>query len=396
MPKGDAEKLRADIDDGYARISWLLLEALSCAPLTDYEHSVVWFVARLTYGWAQAGDRDSGKLAPTTAAEISRATNHPRRTIEKAIARLVKANVLIKQTISQDNRAAYGINPDVAEWGLPDATWRSWYTCLQRNREDDTYTPSSVHLYAEQRTPIRQPEDRYTPASVYSPPTNPRAPGVSEPPTTSLTTSLTENVNDLAIPAECATLDSQAEDPCEGQGTPTHKARSETPEQAAIHRLWDAFELPGKPSPEKGEKPGYSSVLLLVQTHGIPLLDQLSAHVQADPTARLPDGAKPWPWFCKTARAYLGAPWKWDGTGNGNGDARKAKPREEFILTRWGKRYPASEWSPGEANHVAWMKAEDNWDPETGRTLRPVPTFCCVDGYFYPGDGSERFEVAPV
>lgn len=77
----------------------------------------------------------------------------------------------------------------------------------------------------------------------------------------------------------------------------------------------------------------------------------------------------------------------------GNG---KAKPREEFLLTRWGKRYPASEWSPGEANHVAWMKADDNWDPETGRTLRPVPTFCCVDGFFYPGDGSERFEVAPV
>lgn len=222
----------------------------------------------------------------------------------------------------------------------------------------------------------------------------------------------TPYVNDSTLPAADVVPDDPFEDarpqPVE-QEQPTAQAataekpeqsatpgRAETPEQAAIHRLWDAFELPGKPSPEKGEKPGYSSVLLLVQTHGIPLLDQLSAHVQADPTARLPDGAKPWPWFCKTARAYLGAPWKWDGTGNGNGDARKAKPREEFILTRWGKRYPASEWSPGEANHVAWMKAEDNWDPETGRTLRPVPTFCCVDGYFYPGDGSERFEVAPV
>jgi len=418
--KGDADELRADVDDGYARISLLLIEALACAPLTDYEHSVVWFVMRRTYGWARKDDRGSGKLDAMTAAEIARATNRPRRTVEKAIARLVGAAVLIKHVLSSDNRCAYGINPDVAQWGGPGPIWTEWYITLQRNREDDTYTPTSVHLYADGRISIRQIAYTYTPDSVDSPPTNPRAPGLSFPLTESLDrenvntnvndstfastiveSNATEAAQDTAVAPAGLDEDPFAEDgtpaalAAPGQAEPTippsdsaepkpRKPRAETPEQQAIHRLWDAFELPGGPTPPKGVKPGYSSVLKQLTDNGIPLFDELSAHVAADPTARLPEGAAPWGWFCTQVRRYVAAPWKWQ-TEQSNQLAHAAKP---FQLLNDGTRCYADDWNLTQQYYIGEWQREGVWDARTGCTTQPRTGACCTDGWYYANDDS--------
>ena len=50
MAKGDAEQLRADMDDGYTGIANLLVEALACCPLTSTEYAVCLFIMRRTYG----------------------------------------------------------------------------------------------------------------------------------------------------------------------------------------------------------------------------------------------------------------------------------------------------------------------------------------------------------
>lgn len=184
-------------------------------------------------------------------------------------------------------------------------------------------------------------------------------------------------------PAEPA----QPERPTPPTATPDKPSRPETPEQAAIHRLWDAFELPGVPTPAKGCKPPYSSVLLLVQTHGIPLLDQLSAHVTADPTARLPDGAKPWPWFCKQARAYLSAPWKWDCSETGGRSPAGRRDQKRYCQLSDGSRDYEDEWTMTQQVGIAELLAEGNWNSGTGCTKTPARGWCCDDGWYYGSTG---------
>lgn len=406
--KGDAERLRADVDDGYARISLLLLEALACAPLTGTQMNVVMCVIRATYGWAKQQDRMTGKLATLTAEELAAATGVPKRTVSGAIAHLCNVGVLVREQVAAGGPCAYGVNPDIAQWGGPSPEWRQFYVGLQEVREvglytrfrvdplrEITYTPTRncVAPYAEPRTPLREIAHPPTQNCVGVPLTNPCAPGLPCHPTTSRTASLTENDNDSTPPAADVLADDVGDDqlpatePAPEPTTPQRprQPRAETPEQQAIHRLWDAFELSGQPTPGKGEKPGYSSVLKLLQEHGIPLFDELAAHVTADPTARLPDGAKAWSWFVRQARTYLAAPWKWSQSAD---HTRPARPREEFILLSDGSTCPASEWDYTQRWQVGEFKQADNWDAATGRTRRPTPGYTCIDGTFYPPQSS--------
>lgn len=50
MPRGDREKLKADIEDGTTNIAHLLLEALAMADLSGAEKGLVLFLWRRTYG----------------------------------------------------------------------------------------------------------------------------------------------------------------------------------------------------------------------------------------------------------------------------------------------------------------------------------------------------------
>lgn len=195
MPKGDAEQLKADVDDGFARVSRLLLEAMCTMPFTGTEQAVFWFVVRRTYGWANPGDRQSGKLDLMTADDIALGTCRSRRTVETAIGSLVKANVLIRELVTDPNRYAYGINSDVSQWGLPTVEWREAKVGLREARERDAYTRKHVDMYAKTRTRIRENAYISTRNHVDSPPTNPRAPGVSCPLTERRLDR--ENVNDV-------------------------------------------------------------------------------------------------------------------------------------------------------------------------------------------------------
>jgi len=190
----------------------------------------------------------------------------------------------------------------------------------------------------------------------------------------------TNDSNDLTPPAvadDVAAVEPEPE-------PPARKPRAETPEQQAIHRLWDAFELPGGPTPPKGVKPGYSSVLKQLTDNGIPLFDELSAHVAADPTARLPEGAAPWGWFCTQVRRYVAAPWKWQ-TEQSNQLAHAAKP---FQLLNDGTRCYADDWNLTQQYYIGEWQREGVWDARTGCTTQPRTGACCTDGWYYANDDS--------
>ena len=141
MPKGDADNLRADLDDGYAKVSNLLLEALACAPLTAAEMRVVLFIMRRTYGWARGMDRNTGKADVMTADDIARGTGRPVSTTEKAVWSLVKQQV-IHQFPTEDrpgSKCAYGINVETGEWGDgPD--WREARIARREAYQNNAYS----------------------------------------------------------------------------------------------------------------------------------------------------------------------------------------------------------------------------------------------------------------
>lgn len=158
MSKGDADGLRADTDDGFARIANLLLEALACSPLSGAQLRVIMFIMRRTYGWARANQRATGQMDTITAAEIEQGTGLPHRTVESAVARLAQMNVILSERVSPDNRRRYGVNPEINDWGLPTPEWALMKPTLQDAR--DTYTYKPVQLYGNVRIPLL--ENAYT------------------------------------------------------------------------------------------------------------------------------------------------------------------------------------------------------------------------------------------
>jgi phage replication O-like protein O len=198
MPKGDSDNLRADIDDGYAKIANLLMEALCCAPLTGAEYSVVLFIMRRTYGWAQKNNRATGKSDPMTAEEIAAGTATPRRTVEKCIGSLLASRVIVREPYAPGNFYAYGINCNVAEWGQPTAEWSFRKTALREARERETYTPKSVEVYAKKRTGIPELAYSYTPESVYPGAVSPTGTGAEGTSTDSITDITTKDSSEIA------------------------------------------------------------------------------------------------------------------------------------------------------------------------------------------------------
>lgn len=195
MPKGDAENLRADLDDGYAKVANLLVEMLACAPLSASELRTVMFVIRRTYGWAKKQNRDTGKLDILTAKDVATGTGLTIRTAEKALGSLVKQCVLTQHQLEPRPGAqcAYGINTNLAEWGSG-YEWAEARVNRREAWERDAYTT--------QKQVLSLPENRYheypktgtmnTQKSVLGQATNPTATGAEVGPTDSITDSITE------------------------------------------------------------------------------------------------------------------------------------------------------------------------------------------------------------
>lgn len=146
MPKGDAELLRADIDDGHTRVANLLLEGLCCAPLSGAQYAVALFIIRRTYGWAKQKDRASGKLDAMTAEEIADGTALSRGGVHKALQALGAANIIIQEQVRPGNYMAYGMNPDVGSWGLTNREWRTCKQALRDAREGYRYNRGGVEV----------------------------------------------------------------------------------------------------------------------------------------------------------------------------------------------------------------------------------------------------------
>ncbi|EPM2294293.1 replication protein [Escherichia coli] len=96
----------ADLDDGYVRLSNMLLEAYSGADLTKRHFKVLLAILRKTYGWNKPMDR-------ITDAQLSEITKLPVKRCNEAKLELVRMNILRQQG------GMYGPNANISEWGIP-------------------------------------------------------------------------------------------------------------------------------------------------------------------------------------------------------------------------------------------------------------------------------------
>lgn len=96
----------AELEDGYARLSNMLLEEYSGANLTKRHFKVLLAVLRLTYGWGKALDRISDS-------QISAIAKLPVKKCNEAKLELVRMNILIK------NGTLLGPNKNISEWNIP-------------------------------------------------------------------------------------------------------------------------------------------------------------------------------------------------------------------------------------------------------------------------------------
>ncbi|MBJ8802575.1 replication protein [Citrobacter freundii] len=102
----------ADLDDGYARLSNMLLEAYSGADLTKRHFKVLLAILRKTYGWNKPMDRISDS-------QLSEITKLPVKRCNEAKLELVRMNVIKQQG------GMFGPNKNISEWCIPQSEGKS-------------------------------------------------------------------------------------------------------------------------------------------------------------------------------------------------------------------------------------------------------------------------------
>ncbi|ECG9544839.1 replication protein [Salmonella enterica] len=100
------ERNVADLDDGYARLSNMLLEAYSGADLTKRHFKVLLAILRKTYGWNKPMDR-------ITDSQLSEITKLPVKRCNEAKLELVRMNIIKQQG------GMFGPNKNIPEWRIP-------------------------------------------------------------------------------------------------------------------------------------------------------------------------------------------------------------------------------------------------------------------------------------
>ncbi|WP_411022123.1 replication protein [Salmonella sp. ZJHZ21_0198] len=106
------ERQVADLDDGYARLSNMLLEAYSGADLTKRHFKVLLAILRKTYGWNKPMDRISDS-------QLSEITKLPVKRCNEAKLELVRMNVIKQQG------GMFGPNKKISEWCIPQIEGKS-------------------------------------------------------------------------------------------------------------------------------------------------------------------------------------------------------------------------------------------------------------------------------
>lgn len=125
------ERNVADLDDGYARLSNMLLEAYSGADLTKRQFKVLLAILRKTYGWNKPMDR-------ITDSQLSEITKLPVKRCNEAKLELVRMNIIKQQG------GMFGPNKNISEWCIPqnegkspktrDKTSSNWGIAIPQNR----------------------------------------------------------------------------------------------------------------------------------------------------------------------------------------------------------------------------------------------------------------------
>ncbi|HCI3215266.1 TPA: replication protein [Salmonella enterica] len=104
--KAPVERKVAELEDGYAKLSNMLLEAYSGADLTKRQFKVLLAILRKTYGWNKAMDRISDS-------QLSEITKLPVKRCNEAKLELVRMGIIKQQG------GMFGPNKNINEWCIP-------------------------------------------------------------------------------------------------------------------------------------------------------------------------------------------------------------------------------------------------------------------------------------
>lgn len=122
-------------------------------------------------------------------------------------------------------------------------------------------------------------------------------------------------------------------------------SKPETPQQSIIRAAWEAHGFDGTPGGR-----GYAGLIKLVQEHGIPIVQEWIAHIcQTQPA--IPDGAEPWPWFCKQFRRAMSRDFEWRNQSGGNGRA----PRKGAAQAWTAEQFAEEQERMKDPNYDPWM-----------------------------------------
>ncbi len=119
MPKGDRERLKADIEDGSTAVANLLLEALAASNISGVQKGLVLFLIRRTYGWVKDSEiNERFKEDRITLNEWTAAVDSERSYVSRQLRDLIDNKKVIKERPDPNDRRykLYTINTMIDEW----------------------------------------------------------------------------------------------------------------------------------------------------------------------------------------------------------------------------------------------------------------------------------------
>lgn len=141
------EILKAELEDGYARVANLLLEALSASQLNGKQMSICIFIIRRTYSWGEKSDE-------ITLKEFALACNSSETYMSKQLKQLIEWKVIKRNNYSPGKVPEYEINTRVDEWdkgclnvqGLNESTSQGLYkrTRVPLNKKTRVVMPLDI------------------------------------------------------------------------------------------------------------------------------------------------------------------------------------------------------------------------------------------------------------
>jgi phage replication O-like protein O len=174
MPVGDRDSLKADLDDGYTKISNLILEALAMCKISSVQKGICLFLMRRTYGWGKTEDAISLK-------DFSLACGTSQPYISRQLKELLKKNIILRINYEPGKTPVYSFNTRVAQWdkgcinvqGLHECARQGLYECARvplhecaRVNQESTLEPS------ETEAPLKKELKKKKEIKIYTPDLN--------------------------------------------------------------------------------------------------------------------------------------------------------------------------------------------------------------------------------